>query len=72
MRANEICGNCRFWYSNPLVDKDGTNGMCRRHPPRVSIVPGPQGEPVTISYRAQTPRNESCGEFQMELSVLDS
>jgi len=54
----QTCANCR--YSDPRIGDDGDPYLrCRRYPPVVTMLDGP--EPVSVF--AQTSSDEWCGEW---------
>lgn len=64
MIVEDKCGGCRFWIREDPTNFVSVKGFCRRYPPTVFLLNGPQpGQIVLQSQYPPASRDHWCGEY---------
>lgn len=62
--AEESCGNCRFKHAYQPQPNIPTVTICRRYPPKATIIVQNFGPPPTITYWPGPNDTDWCGEYR--------
>lgn len=61
MMKQRACSNCKFYQ---VTAANLSQGECRQESPRVTIMPGPRGEPMVAGAFPATKCDNWCGKFE--------
>lgn len=64
--SKETCGNCRFCGEARMPGSITTMPICRYDPPKVYILPGPNGAIQVSSFQTQVTHEQWCGKWQSQ------